>query len=461
MTNLKKKFLADSTQKTTDLDHRRKINFSLKQSHDAFNIGKNQFADLSMARKIAKNRKWEAIAHLDQYLEMFENNFTANGGKVIWAEDDVQAREAILKICREKEAKTIVKSKSMVTEEIHLNSFLTSNQIEVIETDLGEYIQQLDGEPPYHIVAPAMHKSKEDVARLFHEKLGAAPHLMPEQLTMVARDKLRRKYSAAEIGITGANFILADVGGIAVTENEGNARLSTSFPKTHIVVTGIEKVLPSVQDLDLFWPLLATHGSGQKITVYNSLFTGPRQANEGDGPEEMYVILIDNGRTAILADETARESLYCIRCGACLNVCPVYKNIGGHAYNATYSGPIGAVITPYLKGIKAYNHLSYASTLCGNCTEICPVRINLHELLLDNRHHAVLEDKGLDKEKLAWKMWKHAILSRKVMNLAGGKTKNFVIQKLFSGSWGKNRVIPVFPEKTFNQIWKDRLKKST
>lgn len=461
MTNLRKKFLADSADKTTDLDHRRKINFSLKQSHDAFNIGINQFIDLSMVRKIAKNRKWEAIRQLDHYLELFENHFTANGGKVIWAEDDVQAREAILKICREKGAKTIVKSKSMVTEEIHLNAFLTTNQIEVVETDLGEYIQQLDGEPPYHIVAPAMHKSKEDVAKLFHEKLDAAPNLMPEELTMVARDRLRGKYSAAEIGITGANFILADVGGIAVTENEGNARLSTSFPKTHIVITGIEKVLPSIQDLDLFWPLLATHGSGQKITVYNSIFTGPKKAGETDGPEEMYVILIDNGRTAILADETARESLYCIRCGACLNVCPVYKNIGGHTYNATYSGPIGAVITPYLKGMKAYNHLSYASTLCGNCTEICPVRINLHELLLDNRHTAVSEEKGLDREKLAWKMWKRAILSRKVMNLSSGKTKNFVIQKLFSGSWGRNREIPVFPQKSFNQIWKDRIKKST
>lgn len=458
MPNLHKKFLVDSEKKTTDIGHRTKINHSLKQSHDAFNIGKNQFNDLSMARQVAKNTKWEAIEHLDKYLEQFERVFTGNGGKVIWAEDDVQARAEILKICHAKGARTIVKSKSMVTEEIHLNKFLTEHKIDVIETDLGEYIQQLDGEPPYHIVAPAMHKSKEDVAKLFHEKLDVAPNLLPEQLTMVAREKLREKYSEAEIGITGANFILADVGGIAVTENEGNARLSTSFPKTHIVITGIEKILPSIKDLDLFWPLLATHGSGQKITVYNSIFTGPKREEEVDGPEEMYVILIDNGRTNILASETARESLYCIRCGACLNVCPVYKNIGGHAYNTTYSGPIGAVITPYLKGIKDYNHLSYASTLCGSCTEICPVRINLHELLLDNRHNAVMEEKGLGVEKLAWLMWKRAILSRTVMNLAGGKMKNFVIQKLFSNSWGRNREIPVFPEKSFNQIWKDRIK---
>ena len=220
----------------------------------------------------------------------------------------------------------------MVTEEIHLNEFLEKNNIESVETDLGEYIQQLDGEPPYHIVTPAMHKSKEDVAKLFAEKLGTDPNLTPEQLTLVARQNLREKYTQAEIGITGANFIIADIGAIAVTENEGNARLSCAWPKTHIVITGIEKVIPSLTDLALFWPLLATYGTGQKITVYNTIVTGPKQPGETDGPEEMYVILLDNGRTNILANEKTRESLYCIRCGACLNACPVYKNIGGHTY---------------------------------------------------------------------------------------------------------------------------------
>src|SRR6476659_7549916 len=294
----------------------------------------------------------------------------------------------------------------MVTEEIHLNEFLEKNNITSVETDLGEYIQQLDNEPPYHIVTPAMHKSKEDVAKLFAEKLGTDPALTPEQLTLVARQVLRDKYMQAEIGITGANFIIADVRAIAVTENEGNARLSCAMPKTHIVVAAIEKVIPSLNDLALFWPLLATFGTGQKITVYNTLISGPRQPGEPDGPEEMYVILLDNGRTNLLANEKAREALYCIRCGACLNACPVYKNIGGHSYETTYSGPIGSVITPHLRDMGEWKHLSYASSLCGNCTEVCAVKINLHELLLENRHEAVVGGKVSWQEKVAWKMWK-------------------------------------------------------
>src|SRR5919112_4552796 len=262
-----------------------------------------------------------------------------------------------------------------------------------------------------------MHKSKEDVARLFADKLGTAPGLSPNELTLVARQKLREKYTQAEVGITGANFIIADIGGIALTENEGNGRLSCAWPKTHIVVTGIEKVIPSMTDLALFWPLLATYGTGQRMTVYSSIITGPRQVNEKDGPEDMYVILLDNGRTSILANEKARESLYCIRCGACLNACPVYKNIGGHAYETTYSGPIGAVITPHLREMGEWKHLSYASSLCGNCTEVCPVKINLHELLLENRHEAVEAGNSVWSEKVAWKVWKRASLSRGMMNM--------------------------------------------
>ena len=277
----------------------------------------------------------------------------------------------------------------MVTEEIHLNDFLKEHGIESVETDLGEYIQQLDGEAPYHIVTPAMHKSKEDVAKLFHEKAGnrAQSHSAGDP-PKIARKNLREKYITAGVGITGGNFLLADIGGVCVSENEGNGRLSTSFPATQIAIVGIEKLLPSINDLQLFWPLLATYGTGQQVTVYNTIFTGPRRANETDGPEEMYVILLDNGRTNLLRKEV-RESMYCIRCGSCLNACPVYKNIGGHAYGATYSGPIGSVITPHLKGMAEFKHLSYASSLCGNCTEVCPVKINIHGMLLENRIIAV------------------------------------------------------------------------
>lgn len=327
-------FIAKSTIKSQDLEHRRKINFNIGKYNAVVPKGKEQFSDLMLARERAKNVKWRAIETLDQHLLEFEMQIIKRGAKVIWAETAEQALQEIGRICKEKNTKIVVKSKSMVTEEIHLNKYLEKQGIESVETDLGEYIQQLDDEPPYHIVTPAMHKSKEDVARVFADKLGTPGGLSPEELTMVARENLREKYVQAEVGITGANFIIADIGGIAITENEGNGRLTCAFPKTHIAIVGIEKVIPSLSDLGLFWPLLSTFGTGQKVTVYNSVITGPKQKGEVDGPEEMYVILLDNGRTNLLKDVKAREALYCIRCGACLNACPVYKNIGGHAYES-------------------------------------------------------------------------------------------------------------------------------
>lgn len=450
-------FIAKSTIKTADLEHRRTVNHNIGKYNAAVPMGKQQFAELNLARERAKNIKWRAIESLDLYLEQFETAFTKRGGKVIWAPDGKAALEEVLKICKEKNCKSIVKSKSMVTEEIHLNDFLSENNIESVETDLGEYIQQLDGEPPYHIVTPAMHKSRYDIAKLFSEKLHTPPDLSAEQLTMVAREVLRDKYREAGIGITGANFLIADTGSIAVSENEGNARLSCSFPKTHIAIVGIEKIIPTISDLGLFWPLLSTYGTGQTITVYNTILSGPRKPGEADGPEEMYVILLDNGRTNILAEEKARESLYCIRCGACLNACPVYKNIGGHAYGTTYSGPIGSVITPHLKELGEWKHLSYASSLCGNCTEVCAVKINLHELLLDNRSMAVESGAASFGERMAWKIWKKASLSRKLMNMGNRKTKNWMINKLLKG-WSKHRAGLDFPEKCFNQLWQEKNK---
>lgn len=457
MSNAAASFIAKSTIKSADLDHRRKINFNIGTYNAVVPNGKKQFAAIEEARKWAKNRKWEAIENLDQYLEEFETKLTARGGKVLWANNTEEAQQYIGEICAAKNCKTVVKSKSMVTEEIHLNDYLESRGIESVETDLGEYIQQLDGESPYHIVTPAMHKSKEDVARLFADKLGTPPGLTPEELTLVARKKLREKYVQAEVGVTGANFILPDIGGIALTENEGNARLSCAWPKTHIVVVGIEKVIPSVHDLSIFWPLLSTFGTGQKVTVYNTIVSGPKQAGEADGPEEMIVILLDNGRTNLLSNPSSREALYCIRCGACLNACPVYKNIGGHAYETTYSGPIGKVITPYLKGVEAYKHLSYASSLCGNCTEVCPVKINLHELLLDNRRESVMQGASSLAERVAWKAWKTASLSRMMMNAGNGKMKNWVVNKIFKG-WTTHRTELNFSQKTFSEMWKEQRK---
>lgn len=456
MTENQSVFLAKSEIKAHDLEHKRKLSFNIGKYNDTVVKGKQQFANLDLARKKAKNVKWRTIENLDKYLEQFEKNFTARGGKVIWAENADEALQAVLQICEEKKAKRIVKAKSMVTEEIHFNDFLAKHGIESVETDLGEYIQQLDGEAPYHIVTPAMHKSKEDVAKLFHEKLGVEPNLTPTELTQIARKNLREMYTSSEIGVTGGNFLLADVGGVCVTENEGNGRLSTAFPKTHIAIVGIEKMLPSINDLQLFWPLLATYGTGQNVTVYNTIFTGPRQQGETDGPEDMYVILLDNGRTNLLRHEV-RESMYCIRCGSCLNACPVYKNIGGHAYGATYSGPIGSVITPHLKGMSEFKHLSYASSLCGNCTEVCPLKINIHEMLLENRYIAAKEEHlGGFQENTAWKLWKIAMLKRGMMNMGNAPLKDKVINTLFKNSWALHRSELHFAKISFNQMWKDR-----
>ncbi|RYD54912.1 MAG: iron-sulfur cluster-binding protein [Sphingobacteriales bacterium] len=448
-------FLAKSKVKANDLEHKRKLAFNIQKYADTVVKGKQQFANLDVARRKAKNVKWQTMENLADYLEQFERNFTARGGKVIWAETADDALEAVLDICRSKNAKQVVKSKSMVTEELHLNDYLAKHNIESVETDLGEYIQQLDGEAPYHIVTPAMHKSKEDVARVFHEKLGVPPNLSPSELTQIARVNLREKYITADIGVTGGNFLIADTGAVCVSENEGNARLTTAFPKTHIAIVGIEKMLPSIDNLALFWPLLATYGTGQNVTVYNTIFTGPRQPGETDGPEEMYVILLDNGRTNLLRPEV-RESMYCIRCGSCLNACPVYKNIGGHAYGATYSGPIGSVITPHLKGMGEFKHLSYASSLCGNCTEVCPLKINIHEMLLENRHIAVEENKNDFSENISWKLWKRAMLSRTLMNSAGAGIKGKVINKVFKHNWTESRGDIDFAPKSFNQMWKER-----
>lgn len=449
-------FLQKAEQKAFDAEHKRKLLFNIGKYNATVVNGKKQYADLEYVRKKVKNLKWKVMENLDKYLIEFESNFTANGGKVIWANDEKEAQQEILKILKKKEARMVVKAKSMATEEIHLNHFLEEHGIESVETDLGEYIQQLDGEAPYHIVTPAMHKSKDDVAKLFNEKLGTSLDLTAQELTLVARKNLREKYVQADVGFSGANFILPDIGGIAITENEGNGRLSTSFPKTHIVVVGIEKMLSSVNDLAMLWPLLATYGTGQKVTVYNTIFTGPKKEIEADGPEEMYVILLDNGRSTLLAEEKQREALYCIRCGSCLNACPVYKNIGGHTYGSTYTGPIGSIITPHFKGMEEFKHLSNASSLCGNCTEVCPVHIDLHTLLLYNRNEAVEEGHTDLSERVAWKLWRRSMMSRKAMEQPSPALKTMGVNFLFKNAWGKRRAPLKFASKSFNKMWVEK-----
>jgi len=452
---IQKKFIRDAEKIAFDLEHRKKINHNISKYQANVEKGKLQFGDMELARKRAANLKHKVLNNLETYLIEFEVNFMKSGGKVIWAPTAKDAVKEILGILKNAKVTSVVKSKSMTNEEIELNDFLEKKKIEPVETDLGEFIVQLVGEKPYHIVTPAMHKSKEDVSEIFHKKFGLHENATPQQITAFTRKHLRQKFLEAGAGITGANFLLADAGAICVTENEGNGLMSMSFPRVHIVVAGIEKLIPSINDLNLFWPLLATAGTGQKVTVYNSIVFGPRKDDEADGPDEMYVILLDNGRTRVLKDERVRRALSCIRCGACLNACPVYKNIGGYTYDTVYTGPIGSVITPHMEGMREYKHLSFASSLCGSCTEVCPVHIPLHELLLVNRKESVEEGLNTGGERFVMKNVKKVLLSRKMMNMKGGM-KNLMFRYFFRSAWGPRRELPKLEAKTFNKLWREK-----
>lgn len=412
-------------------------------------------------RERAHRIKEEAIDHLDHYLEKLEARVTANGGKVFWARDGEEASDYILRVARRIKARTVVKSKSMTTEEIGLSHTLEENQLEPVETDLGEYIIQLAHESPSHITAPALHKTRAEVGELFAAKLGIPFTDVPEELCDVARKILRNKFLSAELGISGVNFALADTGTIVIVENEGNARLSTTLPRVHIAVMGLEKVIPSFADLPVFLRLLGRSSTGQKQTSYVSLISSPRKAGEMDGPEEFHLVILDNGRTEILKDPRMRESLFCIRCGACLNTCPIYQRVGGHAYGSVYSGPIGAVVTPLFQGVDVAKDLPYASSLCGSCSNICPVKIDIHHMLLWLRKQVVDLKETPWQERLAMKLYLAGMkdstlyglgssLLRLALKLSGRQSKPWKVP-----GWSETRDFPPLAEKSFKTLWKE------
>ena len=457
------KFKTRAAQVTKDLVHRATIRTAMKSYEKARDEKKALFQDWQAARDGAAAIKWEAVNHLDQYLTRFTERLEARGAKVFWADNGQEASDYIVALAREKGARSIIKSKTMTSEEIHLNDALRQAGYEVVESDLGEFIVQLRGEAPYHLVFPAMHLTRGQISDLFQEKLHSAPSDNPEELTMIARRELRLKYLRADIGISGANFGIAETGMISITENEGNARLTTALPRVHVALMGIEKVIPKLSDLALFLPILATAGTGQQITCYNSLIGGPRQPDEPDGPAEFHLILLDNGRTRLLADAEQRDVLHCIRCGACLNICPIFRNVGGHTYATTYQGPIGSVITPNLRGLMDWKHLSYASSLCGACTEVCPVKIDLHHHLLHNRRNAVARNP--DKwERVAfraferltanpWLLDKLVRFSRPFLPLV--RAARLVMPPPVKG-WLVSRDLPPVAPQSFRNYWKTR-----
>ncbi len=410
-----------------------------------------------------------AIARLDEHLETFERNARANGSIVHWARDDAEARAIVLKIAQENRVQRIIKSKSMLSEEIELNRALERAGLDVLETDLGEYIVQLAHDHPSHIIAPVVHWPLEDVQALFHEHLGTPPDAGIAELTAAARQALRDAFLQADMGVSGANFYVAETGSVVLVTNEGNGRFVTTTPRIHVALVGIERVAPTLQELGTLLQLLARSATGQPLSVYTSIVTGPRRSSAEDGPEQVHIILIDNGRTNALAGELA-ESLYCIRCGACLNVCPVYRRLGGHAYGSVYPGPIGIVVTPALDGLFPWHELPQASTLCGACTEACPVRIDIPRMLLKLRADSV--DAGLAP---AWlreglKVYAQAAarpalfqLGRKLAANAlrlAPKTPEGWIKKMpgpLSG-WTDSRAFPPLAKENFSERWQKRKK---
>ncbi len=391
--------------------------------HDARLEAKRQTPQWDGASERARAIKAHTLDNLDRYLLMMESNVKKAGGHVYFASDAAAAASYVVDLAREKGVELVIKSKSMLSEEMALNSRLEEGGVEPVETDLGEFIVQLAGETPFHIIAPAIHKSKEDVSELFRDKLNVPLYDDIGDLTREARAQLRQRFLVAGMGITGANFMVAETGTVALVTNEGNGRMCTSMPKIHVAIAGMERIVPSMEDLGTFLRLLIRSATGQMISSYVTTVTGPRKADDEDGPEEFHLVIVDNGRSRLLADPELREALYCLRCGACLNACPVYKKVGGHAYGWVYPGPIGAVVSPMLTSLSDAKDLPFASTLCGACREACPVNIDLPRMLLYMRKELTQgetypEHKSRSTlEAVAMKGWRASVSSGLMMRL--------------------------------------------
>lgn len=407
-------------------------------------------------RDYAERVKLHTLNHLPEYLEQFEARILEQGGTVLWAKDAAEASGLVVELARDRRVRQVVKSKTMLGEEIGINPALEAAGIQPLETDLGEFIVQLARENPAHLIAPALHKSRAQIGKLFSEYLGCPLTDDPKEMTRLAREHMRGQFLSAKMGITGVNFGVVESGTIVIVENEGNVRLTTSLPPIHVALMGIERLLPNDQDLAVFLKLLVRSATGQRMTSYVNFLRGSRQAGELDGPKEFYLVLIDNGRSRILDDPELRATLHCIRCGACQNICPVFQKIGGHAYNSIYQGPIGAILTPQIDSVEEAPQHPFASSLCGACEEICPVKIPIPRMLLELRSRVTKTSSGSRTAKLLWMLWAWAAVS-------SGRWRTFTgfgrfllgFCRLFRlpplARWLRTRDFPKAPRRTFRQ----------
>lgn len=413
-------------------------------------------------RRQAAQIKRHSLNNLPRLLEQAEQQMQKNGINVLWAKDATGVNKKILEIIQKKQAKKIIKSKSMVSEEIALNDFLEQNDVQVIESDLGEYIIQLSGDHPSHIVVPVIHRTKASIRKTLMEKIGMHYTEDAQTMTHFVRGHMRKEFLQADIGISGGNFIIAESGSLCLATNEGNGRMVTSLPPVHIAVVGIEKVIPTLEDYATLAQMLPRSATGQSMTVYTNILNGPRRKDEQDGPEEMYVIFLDNGRSEIYTSGYT-EALACIRCGACLNACPVYQVSGGHSYGWVYPGPIGAVVTPLLVGLDKASPLPNASSLCGNCKQVCPVDIDIPRMLLDLRYDLTQQKKSSKSWKTGMRIWSKFNQSEKWYNLTGKiikASRNLPVNKLpgLLKKWTRFREMPKPAVKSFHDIWQNELK---
>jgi L-lactate dehydrogenase complex protein LldF len=421
------------------------------------------FPGMDAMRDHARQIRLHTLARLDHYLGQFADQVEALGGHVHWAADGDEANAIVTKLATDRGVARIVKSKSMVTEEIELNDALEAANLEVVETDLGELIVQLAHDKPSHIIAPVMHKTRFEIGELFRDTLGVDYTDDPTELNAIARRHLRQIFLTADMGISGVNFAVADTGSISLVTNEGNGRLTTTAPRYHVAVMGMERVVPTFGDLSVMLEVLARSGTGQRLSVYTNIVTGPRRPGDPDGPEEFHVVILDNGRSEVL-DGDLSEILACIRCGACLNICPVYRHTGGHAYGSTYSGPVGAVVTPALMGLDAFHDLADASSLCGACKDACPIRIDIPRMLLELRsqsaaagHSPAQVHRGIQAYAAAATRPAAFRALLRTGGVAGRALPDWITKLPFAGSgWTDHRAFPKPAAKPFHQWWKER-----